>query len=185
MFDPAGLKERYLKLVAWNGMWINYWTETIPKKAKHRISHGESVEKEQALNEYVTLLGKDLPVSVESLLSIDSDDNTTDVETRAGTENHSTQQAEDTVAKEPPPAEKTRNKCFLRRDKKHGRHFVVRPVGLGKGLGGVERWEKVQIAGVEDEVAAHCGLFIPGQNLDYEGLVERVGKRVMVWCEQL
>lgn len=63
------------------------------------------------------------------------------------------------------------------------RHFVVLPTGLGQILGGGERWESVPIAGVEDEVAAHCGLFIRGQNLDYDGLVARVGRKVMDWCE--
>ncbi|KAJ7835983.1 hypothetical protein B0H13DRAFT_2678258 [Mycena leptocephala] len=66
---------------------------------------------------------------------------------------------------------------------KPGHHFIVLPTGLGKILGGGEKWEKVVIGGVEDEVQAHCGLFIRGQNLDYDGLVERVGQRVLGWCE--
>ncbi|KAJ7753888.1 hypothetical protein B0H14DRAFT_2979703 [Mycena olivaceomarginata] len=68
---------------------------------------------------------------------------------------------------------------------KAGHHFIVLPTGLGQVLGGGEKWEKVVIGGVEDEVAAHCGLFLRGQNLDYDGLVERVGKRVLGWCETL
>ncbi|KAJ7766350.1 hypothetical protein DFH07DRAFT_352200 [Mycena maculata] len=68
---------------------------------------------------------------------------------------------------------------------KHGHHFIVLPTGLGQILGGSEKWEKVVIGGVDDEVAAHTGLFIRGQNLDYEGLVERVGKRVLGWCETI
>ncbi|KAJ7092853.1 hypothetical protein B0H15DRAFT_832702 [Mycena belliarum] len=68
---------------------------------------------------------------------------------------------------------------------KRGHHFIMLPTGLGKILGGAERWEKVVIGGVEDEVAAHCGLFIRGQNLDYDGLVERVGNRVLGWCEMI
>lgn len=65
------------------------------------------------------------------------------------------------------------------------RHFVVLPTGLGAVLGGGEKWEKVRIDGVEDEVAAHCGLFIRDQNLEYDALVERVGQRVLQWCERL
>jgi hypothetical protein len=65
---------------------------------------------------------------------------------------------------------------------RRARHFVVRPVDF---LGGVGKWEKVEIGGVEDEVAAHCGLFIPGQNLGYGEFVERVGTRVLGWCETL
>jgi hypothetical protein len=34
---------------------------------------------------------------------------------------------------------------------------------------------------VEDEVAAHCGLFIRAQNLDYDRFVERVGNVVKSW----
>ena len=65
------------------------------------------------------------------------------------------------------------------------RHFVALPTGLGAILGGGEKWEKVRIDGVEDEVGAHCGLFIRDQNLEYEALVERVGQRVLRWCERL
>lgn len=68
---------------------------------------------------------------------------------------------------------------------KPGRHFIVLPTGLGQVLGGDKNWEKVLIGGVEDEVAAHTGLFIRGQNLDYDGLVERVGKKVLGWCEKI
>ena len=68
------------------------------------------------------------------------------------------------------------------RDKSY--HFVVLPTGLGQILGGAEHWESVPIAGVDDEVAAHCGLFIRGQNLDYDGLVERVGRKVLEICDK-
>jgi len=29
MFDPVGLNSRYSRLVAWNGLWVNYWTQTV------------------------------------------------------------------------------------------------------------------------------------------------------------
>ena len=69
-----------------------------------------------------------------------------------------------------------------KRDKSY--HFVVLPTGLGQILGGAEHWESVPIAGVDDEVAAHCGLFIRGQNLDYDGLLERVGRKVLEICDK-
>ncbi|KAG6853108.1 hypothetical protein C0991_006874, partial [Blastosporella zonata] len=75
--------------------------------------------------------------------------------------------------------EKDKNKA------RPGRHFIVLPTGLGQVLGGGENWEKVLIAGVDDEVAAHCGLFIRDQNLDYEGFVERVGQKVLGWCGKI
>ncbi|KAJ3865995.1 hypothetical protein EV359DRAFT_72092 [Lentinula novae-zelandiae] len=72
------------------------------------------------------------------------------------------------------------------KDKVKGeRHFVVLPTGLGAILGGGDHWEQVVIGGVDDEVAAHCGLFIPEQNIDYAKLVERVGLRIIEWCHKV
>ena len=68
---------------------------------------------------------------------------------------------------------------------KPARHFVVLPNGLGEFLGGYEKWEKVPIGGVEDEVGAHLGLFIPEHNHDYDGLVANVANRILGWCENL
>lgn len=84
------------------------------------------------------------------------------------------------------PLQQARLKQEIRKTKdQRGRHFIVLPTGLGQILGGTDKWEKVLIEGVDDEVAAHCGLFIRGQNLDYEGLVDRVGRKVFGWCERL
>jgi hypothetical protein len=66
-----------------------------------------------------------------------------------------------------------------------GHHFVILPTGLGEVLGGTTKWEKVVVEGAADEVAAHCGLFIQDRNLDYDRLVERVGRRIFGWCEEL
>ncbi|PPQ68460.1 hypothetical protein CVT26_006047 [Gymnopilus dilepis] len=68
---------------------------------------------------------------------------------------------------------------------KHHRHFFVLPNGLGSVLGGMDKWENVPIAGVEDEVNAHTGLFIPKYNLGYDALVEKVASRVLEWCERI
>lgn len=54
-------------------------------------------------------------------------------------------------------------------------HFITLP------WSSKDRWLKVKIAGVEDEVAAHCGLFIRGQNLQYDDFVARVGRLVLGW----
>ena len=45
------------------------------------------------------------------------------------------------------------------------------------GFGGSEKWEEVWISHVENEAAAHCGLFIQGQNLEYDGLVVSTSRR--------
>jgi hypothetical protein len=66
-----------------------------------------------------------------------------------------------------------------------GKHFIVLPKGLGLVLGGIDKWERVIIGGVKDEVSAHTGLFKPDQNLGYDDLVERVEARILGWCENL
>ena len=80
----------------------------------------------------------------------------------------------------------TGNSKLKGKDKQEkGNHFIVLPKGLGQVLGGVDKWERVLIGGVEDEVSAHTGLFKPDQNLGYEDLVERVEARILGWCENL
>jgi hypothetical protein len=61
----------------------------------------------------------------------------------------------------------------------------VLPKGVGERFGGVDRWERVDVEGVEDEVGAHLGLFIPAHNRGYERLIERVGRKIFGWCEDL
>ncbi|KAJ3882275.1 hypothetical protein F5051DRAFT_395011 [Lentinula edodes] len=79
----------------------------------------------------------------------------------------------------------THAKAATKEKAKGERHFVVLPTGLGAILGGGDHWEQVVIGGVDDEVAAHCGLFIPEQNIDYAKLVERVGLRIIEWCHKV
>lgn len=89
------------------------------------------------------------------------------------------------VVHTPPDRKKKDSKKKKVKKPKPGKHFIVLPTGLGKLLGGDSNWERVLIEGVNDEVAAHTGLFIPGQNLDYQGLVERTGTKVLDWCEKI
>lgn len=56
-------------------------------------------------------------------------------------------------------------------------HFITLP------WSSKERWLKVKVRGVEDEVAAHCGLFIRSQNLEYDDFVARVGRVVLGWLQ--
>ena len=178
MFDPAGLKERYVKLVGWDGLWVNYWTETAPKKVNNGISHEENAGRDRLMNDYVNLVGADLPLLSADSVSVSDGNIPEKPDMNSAT-------ALIAVGRETLIPEK---KQPVKQDKERSipaRHFVVRPNRLCLSLGGEGKWEKVQIAGVDDEVAAHCGLFIPGQNLDYDGLVERVGKRLLGWCETL
>lgn len=102
------------------------------------------------------------------------------IETERKSEEKKQRKTEKEREKEQKVLQKERAKAAV----KVGRHFVVLPTGLGAILGGGDNWEKVVIDGAEDEVAAHCGLFVPRLNSDYEGLVERVGLRVIEWCDK-
>ena len=182
MFDPNGLNERYRNLEKWNGRWTNYWTQTAPRSAGND-------------NAAVNLPGVDgLPANTADLpfyTESGSSSNPTEIAESSGKER---EKYERTALKERKAAEKAlRNqrererKCEASRP---ARHFIVLPHISGSISGSLhsgskEKWEKVMIAGVEDEVGAHCGLFIPSQNLDYPAFVEKVANRVAGWCEEL
>lgn len=183
MFDPNGLNERYRNLERWDGKWINYWTQTV-------ASDGD-------INEAATkepLVGKSLPMNTADLpFSEDSGTapQTSELAKLAGKEREKQEKA---ALKERKAAEKALRKQRERERKREeprpARHFIVLPRLSGSTssalhFGSRERWENVTIAGVEDEVGAHCGLFIPTQNLDYTAFVERVADAVVGWCEHL
>ncbi|KAI3613137.1 hypothetical protein WG66_001494 [Moniliophthora roreri] len=216
MFDPSGLKDRYTRLVEWNGPWVNYWTVTLPK---HKGSEGslsasspelgEALVKENNLalmeNGVADNISFDTSSTHSSQPSLSFSTSSKSSIPSMGEDQEGDEKATKAALKEQQKAEKERLKQQKRIEKerakevkaaaraaarekgkeKVGRHFVVLPTGLGAILGGGDKWEKVLIAGVDDEVAAHCGMFIPGQNLDYEGLVERVGGKVLDWCETI
>ncbi|KAF9460411.1 hypothetical protein BDZ94DRAFT_1266177 [Collybia nuda] len=229
MFDPSGLKDRYSRLVGWQGgVWVNYWTQTVPKPAiKGEDTRGtgseDTAEKQDIADNDVALLESGMtgdgspsggttqnPKTVDpptppplpprpsppiQTAATKSEAAASDKAARRAMKDHekALKQAEKVREKELKRIQKQREVDFksaskLEKDKskgKAGHHFIVLPTGLGQVLGGGEKWEKVPIGGVDDEVAAHCGLFIRGQNLDYDGLVERVGLKVLGWCEGL
>ncbi|TFK29494.1 hypothetical protein FA15DRAFT_752622 [Coprinopsis marcescibilis] len=155
MFDPSGLKSRYTHLTSWQGgLWINYWTQTVPPGAP---TDSDSAEREdQASNDEAL---------VENGIVSDPTSNT-----RKGhrASNKLRKLKDGTPATVPA---------------KTPRHFVVLPTGLGQHIGGFERWEKVLVAGAQDEVEAHCGLFIPTKNLEYSTFVHRVADRILGWVD--
>ncbi len=162
MFDPAGLKARYTQLVAWEatgGVWVNYWTHTV-KAADHVHESAHAAEP----------MDDDEALRVNGILPAPSDASLVSVSSAAGSDVGSLDSKTGTSSP---------------KRKKRRRHFVVLPTGLGQYLGGLERWEEVPIAGVNDEVSAHTGIFIPHQNLEYEELVKRVADRVLEWCQRL
>ena len=160
MFDPIGLKDRYTRLVAWQGMWVNYWTQTIPKGKESAQADETRTNQQVADNDVALLQANILPPPNPSAA--------------VQTSNGSREQREAYVK-----SEEKKSKA------RPGHHFVILPTGLGEVLGGATKWEKVVIEGAADEVEAHCGLFIQDRNLDYDELVKRVGRRIFGWCEEL
>lgn len=166
MFEPIGLKNRYTRLVAWQGVWVNYWTQTIPRGKKSAEADETRANQQIADNDVALLQANVLP---------QADPSAAGQKPSASSSLKGSQKQREAYVKDEEKKSKARP----------GHHFVVLPTGLGEVLGGASKWEKVLIEGAEDEVAAHCGLFIRDRNLDYEGLVERIGKRIFGWCEGL
>lgn len=186
MFDPNGLRRRYRLLDEWNGRWINYWTETVPE-------HGATPSSEQNVSEEHSLLlsrTADIPIFEDASLSTPRSAHerslvTTDSDAVLSDEGK--KEAERRYAKEIKDEKKALEKQ-KKLEKKHkelrpARHFIILPLDLSFGtVGAGEHWEKVRMAGVEDEVGAHCGLFIKDQNVEYDALVKRVGGLISGWC---
>ncbi|KAJ6625198.1 hypothetical protein B0H10DRAFT_2174303 [Mycena sp. CBHHK59/15] len=195
MFDPSDLKDRYARLVAWPG--------GLGEHAKKLNAEEEEADNDMALlqtgmtsmstgESYATAdtsLSSSASTStaapsISSTLASPSPSDWSLNPPPSGTK--ALEKAAKAAEKERRSVEKAREKelkkirkqrekeekdAKARTKSKPGHHFI--------------KWEKVVIGGVDDEVAAHCGLFIRGQNLDYDGLVERIGNRVFGWCETL
>ncbi|KAJ3857103.1 hypothetical protein EV368DRAFT_71222 [Lentinula lateritia] len=175
MFDPSGLKDRYTNLVSSRSLlWVNYWTMTAPTSSND-ASHSagtETVRQQLLDNNDEALIGAGIANSSENPLGPQKERKKEMKEIQKNQK--AAQKERDTHAK------------AAKKDKAKGeRHFVVLPTGLGAILGGGDHWEQVVIGGVDNEVAAHCGLFIPEQNIDYAKLVERVGLRIIEWCHKV
>ncbi|KAF5313514.1 hypothetical protein D9611_008503 [Ephemerocybe angulata] len=163
MFDPYDLGDRYDRLVQWNGLWVNYWTYTRPEKKGKSKSPSPTREADPP-NE-ADELDNDIAVLDSGLVDSKSEANT------RGKRNMLKKSRQNDL-------EKSEALVSMR-------HFIVLPTGMGRVLGGSEHWERVPIAGVDDEVAAHTGIFIPTQNVDYAMFVERVADKVFDWCGNL
>lgn len=190
MFDPLGLKSRYTYLVDWRGgLWVNYWTQTVPRLVQNQPASAESSQMRKSLldNDIISSSVDDFELAASKAGNLHQISN-------PSMRNASSQPAESEmrpqdIVKQMKKAEKLTLKEQIKQGKtqgsKPGKHFIVLPKGLGQALGGTDKWEQVLIEGVEDEVSAHTGLFIPHQNLDYEGLIDRVKARILDWCENL
>ncbi|KAL5504768.1 hypothetical protein ACEPAH_7431 [Sanghuangporus vaninii] len=177
MFDPVGLRERYKALESWNGKWINIWTEVPARGTDPSTGSNEN---------YVEGGNKDAAGALPS--------NTADVFHFTVMDEHASESDSRTRAKARKAAEKTLRK-EREKERKQGtssarpaRHFIVLPdveYARTESLryGSLEHWERFPILNVDDEVEAHCGLFIRSRNPRYENLVERVADIMEEWCK--
>lgn len=182
MFDPLGLRTRYAHLVEWQGgLWVNYWTQTVPRQIQNQPASGEGSHITAQISAQTSttesLLDNDNALFVNGIIPSGAGDE------HAAPEGTMSQTTPQDIEKQMQQAEK--NKLKEKNKKENGKHFIVLPRGLGHVLGGVDKWERVIIGGVVDEVSAHTGLFKPDQNLGYEDLVGRVEARILGWCEDL
>ena len=179
LLDPVGIRERYKALEAWEGHWVNIWTE-VPAKGKDRGLGGTA----KAWEEEDKYVRGALP------------SNTADVLHFANAEKH----ASDSESRSRAKARKAAGKALRKERKKErkpgsssarpARHFIVLPDVEGKRTesrryGSLERWERFPILNVADEVEAHCGLFIRSKNPMYEKLVERVADVILDWSKTI
>lgn len=175
MFDPSELKERYEKLLKWGneggGIWVNYYTVTDPKAlAKREREREREKERDTAL--------------IQSGLQPPEESEEEAQKKRAKLKKSKEAQAKG-VEEEDRELEKEK-----------GHHFNMLPsssvfVQAGRNVfpgrvsnDPLDSWPRVIISGAGDEVEAHCGLFMPKMNLDYDGFVRTVGQGILGWCEQ-
>jgi hypothetical protein len=185
MFDPLGLKSRYAHLVEWQGgLWVNYWTQTLPRPVQNQPTSDQSSHiTMQSVTSQERLLDNDNALLENGIIAPGVDDGPPAGAIADKSPQPTSQVTPQDIAKQRKRAGKSKQN--KEEKPKAGKHFIVLPKGLGIVLGGIEKWEQVVIGGVEDEVSAHTGLFKPDENLDYEGLLERVQARILGWCENL
>lgn len=164
MFDPPELLDRYHRLLKWNGRWLNYWTETVGDEGaeaiqRHDSNHSGVVPSSTADLEPVQRASSEASSSTE-IENFGDDDHK---ELMKHQKEIQEQRAYENDHKKRPP-----------------RHFIVLP---GKDVR--DTWEKVKIKHAEDEVQAHCGLFIQQLNDEYEMLVSRVAGLIDYWCKDV
>ncbi|EPQ53450.1 hypothetical protein GLOTRDRAFT_111670 [Gloeophyllum trabeum ATCC 11539] len=170
MFEPSGLLERYRALEAWNGLWVNYWTETVPKPGSS-ASIQDPFEKEGTTPSLTTAdMGRMSLEDTGGDLGADACPLTKEEEKERSKQ----------LKKAEKELKKQRDIEKKAQESRPPRHFIVLP---GRFNGHARhKWLRVPIAGAEDEVQAHCGLFIKDQNLDYEAFVDGVGDLLRSWC---
>jgi hypothetical protein len=191
MFDPQGLRERYARLVEWEGHWVNYWTQTPSYAERHgkpedpeRERRKTIVDNDAALIESGMADASNGAIGQEQTL-LTGERMTSEPGLSGGgvmSRGKFTSEPSLLMEDQEEQGKAQKHKSSNSSEKDHSlHHFSVLPTGLGRILGGGSKWENVKIRGANTEVEAHTGLFIPSQNLDYDDLVERVGNKILTW----
>ncbi|KAF8801071.1 hypothetical protein BYT27DRAFT_7245382 [Phlegmacium glaucopus] len=173
MFNPRGLKSCYVHLLEWQGgLWVNYWTQTVPRPVQKRLATGEGSKATMQTSKGIPF-DNDKALLMEGIFSpglgnvgfMASEGVIGDEESHQFSNplihSPSSQPAEAPISHMTPQNIATKLKEKKTQGLKSRQHFIVLPNGLGQVLGGMNKWEQVLIGGVEDEVTAHTGLFIP------------------------
>lgn len=204
MFEPRELIQRYKVLEEWNMPWVNYWTVTIERtvmedpmdeKPTHVDSSGKDfsrVESPVPVGNYASIgeLYEDLESagrgepsdrtgSSQISHSSDASEHLKPPDGFVRTSSNSSQQSiEQGKDSKHDTGDSGRSAPKPKVTKPH--HFITTP-SHHLHARSVDKWEKVPVRGVKDEVAAHCGIFILSQNLDYTEFVENVATKVIGW----
>lgn len=213
MFDYSELWERYNKLERWNGAWVNFWTEAIEHGQTNAENGGAQDDKwVETYDGRALVVGRrDGTVSASVVIENEFEramkkatekerkkrekeeskrrDKEEKLRLKAEKEEQERLKLEEEKAikegREPPPEIRTKPsepsssgvQTSTSHDKANSLHFITLP------WSSKDRWLKVKVTGVDDEVAAHCGLFIRSQNLQYDDFVARVGRVVLGWLQ--
>jgi len=180
MFEPHELLLRYKALEIWDKPWINYWTITVERPISsgrstptHSSSHSSSLSE-------VTMIDPPKPIEeYSSIGDLYTDMNESRSELPITVHQGAVERSSPGSLHSPSPSSTS---SMARRKPTKARQFITVPPSKTPYS---SRWESVQIGGVKDEVGAHCGIFIRGQNLEYEQFVKRVADRVYSWVLKL
>lgn len=171
MFDPQGLVERYRALEGWEGDWVNYWTETAAAVgAKEREGDGKEQEGEEA----------------KAVKNDEAKDKKKHKSKQTNPPRHfivlPSTSGLSLVGFLPSSSSSPSSSSNLK-PKAKPKPTPTRSQSLSVRLSPTtsHNWELVRIPGAEDEVQAHCGLFIRQLNTEYELFVQRVAGRVGEW----
>jgi pimeloyl-ACP methyl ester carboxylesterase len=196
LLDPTGLRDRYQRLQMWDGEWVNLYTVTVPKTEEpgDRVQaiHSTDVLNLQATGESTSTD----PTSnkAEGHLTVPTADlrRTTSAPDLAGMNTtlptREDGEFEKFVGKSVGKV-KEKGGWLFGTSKERAKspqpsscestsyHFVLTPWVIDR------RWQGVRVAGVDDEVAAHTGIFFRDKNLEYDQFVRDVGQIVLRWTE--